>query len=139
MIPTFGTANDRRSGKRVRDYVLHYNEVRLHSAIDYVTPADKLNGEPPRIGNAVTDIGIVKTEAPEISGSKAQFETALPNLPAANFINHIPVNQRLQKSVTALQDRALLRSKPSAARSRSRKWKRCFGVAPFSSDFSTMR
>jgi transposase InsO family protein len=30
--------------KRVRDYVLHYNEARLHSAIDYVTPADKLNG-----------------------------------------------------------------------------------------------
>jgi len=28
--------------KRVSDYVVHYNEVRLHSAIDYVTPADKL-------------------------------------------------------------------------------------------------
>ncbi len=31
--------------KRVRDYVQHYNEVRLHSAIDYVTPADKLYGK----------------------------------------------------------------------------------------------
>lgn len=30
--------------RRVRDYVQHYNEVRLHSAIGYVTPADKLNG-----------------------------------------------------------------------------------------------
>ncbi len=24
------------------DYVEHYNEVRLHSAIDYVTPADRM-------------------------------------------------------------------------------------------------
>ncbi len=30
--------------KRVSDYVEHYNNVRLHSAIDYVTPADKLAG-----------------------------------------------------------------------------------------------
>jgi len=31
--------------KRVLDYVQHYNEVRLHSAIDDVTPADKLHGK----------------------------------------------------------------------------------------------
>jgi hypothetical protein len=28
----------------VADYVAHYNEVRLHSAIDYITPKDKLAG-----------------------------------------------------------------------------------------------
>src|SRR5208282_2411083 len=28
----------------VSDYVAHYNEVRLHSAIGYVTPKDKLEG-----------------------------------------------------------------------------------------------
>jgi hypothetical protein len=28
----------------VADYVRHYNEVRLHSAIGYITPADKLAG-----------------------------------------------------------------------------------------------
>ena len=28
----------------VGDYVTHYNAVRLHSAIGYVTPADKLAG-----------------------------------------------------------------------------------------------
>jgi putative transposase len=28
----------------VEKYIEHYNTVRLHSAIGYVTPADKLNG-----------------------------------------------------------------------------------------------
>jgi len=28
----------------VSDYVTHYNEVRLHSAVGYVTPKDKLEG-----------------------------------------------------------------------------------------------
>lgn len=30
--------------RRVAEYVTHYNTVRLHSAIGYVTPADKLAG-----------------------------------------------------------------------------------------------
>ncbi|MFV0442005.1 MAG: integrase core domain-containing protein [Planctomycetaceae bacterium] len=30
--------------RRVADFVRHYNHVRLHSAIGYITPADKLNG-----------------------------------------------------------------------------------------------
>jgi len=30
--------------RRVNDFVIHYNHVRLHSAIGYVTSADKLNG-----------------------------------------------------------------------------------------------
>ena len=29
---------------RVSSYVAHYNDVRLHSAIGYITPSDKLNG-----------------------------------------------------------------------------------------------
>jgi putative transposase len=28
----------------VDDFVIHYNEVRLHSALGYVTPVDKLAG-----------------------------------------------------------------------------------------------
>jgi transposase InsO family protein len=35
--------------KLISDYVRHYNEVRLHSAIDYVTPADYLAGLAPEI------------------------------------------------------------------------------------------
>jgi transposase InsO family protein len=38
--------------RRVTDYVQHYNEVRLHSAIDYVTPADKLAGRAVEINRA---------------------------------------------------------------------------------------
>lgn len=32
-----------------RQYVEHYNTVRLHSAIGYVTPADQLAGREPAI------------------------------------------------------------------------------------------
>lgn len=38
--------------KRVTDYVEHYNQVRLHSAIGYVTPADKLAGLADEINDA---------------------------------------------------------------------------------------
>ena len=42
--------------RRVTDYVQHYKEVRLHSAIGYVTPADKLAGRADAIQTAcVTD------------------------------------------------------------------------------------
>jgi putative transposase len=30
--------------RRIQNYVAHYNTVRLHSAIGYVTPSDKLTG-----------------------------------------------------------------------------------------------
>jgi hypothetical protein len=33
----------------VTEFVAHYNQVRLHSAIGYVTPADKLAGREPVI------------------------------------------------------------------------------------------
>ena len=45
--------------KRVRDYVRHYNEVRLHSAIEYVTPMDRLNGR----AKAIVDARDRKLEA----------------------------------------------------------------------------
>jgi transposase InsO family protein len=38
--------------RRVTDYVEHYNHARLHSAIDYVTPADKLAGRAEEITQA---------------------------------------------------------------------------------------
>jgi transposase InsO family protein len=36
----------------VTEYIIHYNTVRLHSAIGYVTPADKLNGRDKEIFKA---------------------------------------------------------------------------------------
>ena len=33
----------------VENYVRHYNEIRLHSALGYVTPADKLAGQDQQI------------------------------------------------------------------------------------------
>ena len=38
-----------RARRLVTEYVVHYNEVRLHSAIGYVAPADKLAGREPSI------------------------------------------------------------------------------------------
>jgi transposase InsO family protein len=38
--------------RRVSDYIEHYNQVRLHSAIEYVTPADKLAGRAKSITTA---------------------------------------------------------------------------------------
>ncbi len=37
-------ASAEEARRRVSGYVAHYNQVRLHSAIGYITPADKLNG-----------------------------------------------------------------------------------------------
>ncbi len=34
----------KQARRKVADYVEHYNHSRLHSAIGYVAPADKLNG-----------------------------------------------------------------------------------------------
>jgi transposase InsO family protein len=44
------TADEAR--KAVTDFVCHYNNVRLHSAIGYVTPADKLIGREQEIWNS---------------------------------------------------------------------------------------
>ena len=40
------------AGRIVSDYVTHYNEVRLHSAIGYVTPHTKLAGKEREVFNA---------------------------------------------------------------------------------------
>jgi len=46
----FATADEARRG--VAKYVEHYNTVRLHSALGYVTPADKLAGREKAIYDA---------------------------------------------------------------------------------------
>jgi len=44
----------------VAEFVAHYNEVRLHSAIGYVTPADKMAG---RDRETLRGSGIAKLNA----------------------------------------------------------------------------
>jgi len=43
-IRPFSIDSDKEAVRRITEYVQHYNFVRLHSALEYVTPADKLNG-----------------------------------------------------------------------------------------------
>jgi transposase InsO family protein len=42
-IRPFSPASLEEARRRVAAYVEHYNHVRLHSAVGYVTPADQLN------------------------------------------------------------------------------------------------
>jgi putative transposase len=43
-IRPFSLADLEQARRRVAAYVEYYNHVRLHSAVGYITPADKLNG-----------------------------------------------------------------------------------------------
>jgi len=43
-IRTSSLGSLQEARRRVSSYVEHYNHVRLHSALGYITPADKLNG-----------------------------------------------------------------------------------------------
>ena len=43
-LRTSSLASLEEARRRVAAYVEHYNHVRLHSALGYITPADKLNG-----------------------------------------------------------------------------------------------
>lgn len=47
-------ANVEEARRVVGDFVTHYNEVRLHGALGYVTPHDKLAGREKRSSPAVT-------------------------------------------------------------------------------------
>jgi len=58
----------------VTEYVTHYNEVRLHSAIGYVTPADKLAGR---------DQAILKERSRKLEAARERRRTARANIPFA--------------------------------------------------------
>jgi putative transposase len=57
----------------VSDFVTHYNEVRLHSAIGYVTPRDKLQGRDPLI-HAARDRKLVEARERRKELRQAQRE-----------------------------------------------------------------
>lgn len=68
----------------VGEYVNHYNNVRLHSAIGYVTPADKLAGREKEIFEK-RDRKL--TEAREARGKRRQAVYAVGAAPAAAAVN----------------------------------------------------
>lgn len=73
----------------VTDYVAHYNHVRLHSAIGYVTPKDKLDGRDQEIG-AERDRKLAEARERRKHIRQAQHEQpssppATPARPAIDF------------------------------------------------------
>ncbi|MGE0609307.1 MAG: integrase core domain-containing protein [Pirellulales bacterium] len=74
--------------RQVANYVAHYNDVRLHSAIGYVAPRDKLAGREKEIFQA-RDLKLAearKRRQELRQGAAARQATAWPTaLPAINF------------------------------------------------------
>ena len=54
VVPPGGAPDAQGSAARGGVIVAHYNDVRLHSALDYVTLADKLAGLQPAEGETTT-------------------------------------------------------------------------------------
>jgi putative transposase len=88
----------------VTDYVAHYNRVRLHSAIGYVTPQDKLDGRDPEI-HAQRDRKLTEARQRRQQMRQAHHEQAQtqpdPSRPAIDFA-------ALRATITIAQVLALL-------------------------------
>jgi putative transposase len=73
----------------VADFVLHYNTVRLHSAIGYVTPKDKLEGRQKEIQEArdrkLAEARERRKQARQIQHEQKQTATQDPRRPAIDF------------------------------------------------------
>jgi len=92
----------------VTGYVEHYNTVRLHSAIGYVAPADKLAGRESEIF-AERDRKLVKArERRRIARQAARANVVAPDCVVA------PNGAAVNWNTTWAEDRALLGSNPSA-------------------------
>ena len=96
-------ATKEEAQKRVTSYVQHYNHVRLHSAIGYITPADCLAGLRQVIGEE-------RDRKLEEARARRQAKRSREKQVASSSISGY--NQR-----TCTEDRATLRSDPSAAAS----------------------
>jgi hypothetical protein len=73
----------------VTDYVAHYNHVRLHSAISYVTPKDKLDGRDQEIHDLrdrkLAEARERRKELRRTQHEQAQAQPAGPTRPAIDF------------------------------------------------------
>jgi putative transposase len=73
----------------VADYVKHYNNVRLHSAIGYVTPKDKLDGQAQRIheerDRKLAEARERRKQLRQARHDEQQARSAVPPRPAIDF------------------------------------------------------
>src|SRR5258705_2853023 len=73
----------------VTDYVVHYNTVRLHSAIAYVTPKDKLDGRDKEIfverERKLAEARERRKRQRQAQHQRSQAQAAAPPLPAIDF------------------------------------------------------
>ena len=73
----------------VTDYVAHYNTVRLHSAIGYVTPKDKLDGRDKEIFAArdrkLAEARERRKQQRQAEHQRQQTQPAAPHRPAIDF------------------------------------------------------
>ena len=98
----------------IADYVRRYNEVRLHSAIGYVTPADKLAGRDKQIFVERDR----KLDEARAARQARRAETAPSRL---NDTQQLPTSTpKLRWPVAWAEDRALRRRNPSRPRDRDR-------------------
>ena len=86
----------------IGEYIRYYNDVRLHAAIGYVTPSDKLEGR----AEAIQKERDRKLDAARQERAKRQAIIRKENSTTANSDAKLEASQA--------EDRALLRSNPSA-------------------------
>jgi hypothetical protein len=125
LQPLYGALGDIRPSspetidqamRNVQRFVEHYNHVRLHSAIGYVTPADKLAGLEPKVehheGRGIRSCPIfpelrpILDEAFEIFGDKSEYVVAAPQYRAAANTAMGWKNSNLRTEMTRLLRRA---------------------------------
>jgi len=98
-------------------YVAHYNTVRLHSAIDYVTPKDKLEGREKEIGDERDRKLDEARERRRTARQAARANTVAETIRQAACARGVAEGRRdpVRCSTTWAEDRATLGSDPSAA------------------------
>jgi transposase InsO family protein len=69
----------------VTGYIAHYNEVRLHGAIDYIAPKDKLEGRAPQI-LAARDSKLAEARRRRKTIRQAQQGGVAPGRPSIDFV-----------------------------------------------------
>ncbi len=100
-----GTPLSLDDARRLVDgYVVHYNTVRLHGAIDYVTPKDKLEGREKKIG---------EQRDRKLDEARERRRTARPAARACGVAE--TRGDQVRCSMTWAQDRATPGSDPSVA------------------------